>query len=996
MAITVGGASASDEEEVHLGKVSGGSGEDSSSGGGGNGGDGGSGSTQNASNTVQDLLDFVPKASKFEASLLEPLSLLDASTDNIEPFGDEYSKLQQALRKSHESENRFINKCKTLIKQIRSSSHKLTALSSLHTTDLKKKDKYKEDIKNNRAAKQEALTAVAAQRELIKGLQDDIKNTGLQLEDSSNDSINQQKTKIEELEGEVGKFTAVRDKKRVGLTKIRSRNIELYKQLQDVLDTQKKGQDELDLLDKKIRETQAISSKETRRKAELERQMNTLQNTVVERGNQIQGKKDLLTSSKTELLSAQKDMGDAEAMVESQREEYDQLSEAARNLNEVLVLAQEANEKGGVQLKKANKEVEEQTEAARQAKLGADKKRKTLDIIRAKVKEIEEETRTADDLKQDWNEKLRELKELQTTTKGQLNTNSKQMDAAVREREVLSQNHMGKLDAIKGKELALKIKRATLKNVKSEYQTFLVTIRDLTKVIEGLNTDRAVHESDLNKRQVQKARATEEVVERELKIAQFNQQILLNESKLRQQQNLLEVVRSDRNLYRKTLIEQKNEMQEYKRKYSNLNMQIKQLKQEISDKDIGFVTEHLYLEHVKSDIAVLKEHNETSTKRTKEMDDILKNQSRQVRKLTTIIADADEEIRVQTKQYNAIVNEQRVLNQQLIKRNDELAVLYEQLKLQNSVLGKGSKHYEAKMTELRAAQASRDQLVNNMDEIMNDIGKYEELKSTIAHLEREMIQEQLKTRALSDELKKPINIHRWRRLMDTNTDTYGMITRVRGLQKQIISKSGQVETRDKEIQDKEKLYVDLRRVLARQPGSEAAEQLRLYAATLREKQGKFKQMKVELKMYQAKVYEYKHDLQKISQDLALVKLEYFSRRRSHMQQQQQNQSMRPETDEYGGLSGDDEEDEYMGTYQGYGGPQEGERGEGGGLINEGDVTVKSLYDDGEGGGSGGEIGDGGGEYVGDGGAFSMGATVKGENDENKEEHFDEGDGDDQY
>jgi hypothetical protein len=632
------------------------------------------------------------------------------------------------------------------------------------------------------------------------------------------------------------------------------------------------------------------------------------------------------------------------------------------------------------------------------------------------------------------------------------------------------------VDAIKGKELMLRIKRSTLKNVKNEYQVssltcvasptshlsllscrshhtcllclfdlsclyclsylchlltsdnfqtlhlshfsisqkFLVSIRDLTKVIEGLNTDRAIHESDLNKRQVQKARATEEVVERELNIAQFQQQMLLNESKLRQQTNLLEAVRSDRNVYRKTLIEQKNEMQEYKRKYSNLNMNIKQLKQEISDKDIGFVTEHLYLEHVKSDISVLKEHNETTTKRAKEMDEVLKNQSRQVRKLSTIIADADEEIRVQTKQFNAVVNEQRVLNQQLIKRNDELATLYEQLKLQNSVLGKGSKHYEAKMAELRAAHASRDQLVNNMDEMMNDIGKYEELKATIAHLEREFIQEQLKTRALTDELKKPINIHRWRRLMDTNTDTYGMITRVRGLQKQIIAKSGQVEVKDKDIQDKEKLYVDLRRVLARQPGSEAAEQLRLYAATLREKQGKFKQMKVELKMYQSKVYEYKHDLTKISQDLKLVKLEYFSRRRRHMQHQQQG--MRPDTDDYGP---DDEEDEYNGTYQGY--TDEGQGG-GGMPINEGDMTVKSLYDDGDGSGGnamnygvggdggggggdsggygsgeqkddGGEYSGGGGEYGGEGVEHSTSGKGQGggfEQDE-KDGGFDEGD-----
>ena len=48
--------------------------------------------------------------------------------------------------------------------------------------------------------------------------------------------------------------------------------------------------------------------------------------------------------------------------------------------------------------------------------------------------------------------------------------------------------------------------------------------------------------------------------------------------------NLLEAVRSDRNLYRKSLIEQKNEMLEYKRKYGNLSMQIKQLKQEIAEK----------------------------------------------------------------------------------------------------------------------------------------------------------------------------------------------------------------------------------------------------------------------------------------------------------------------------------------------------------------------------------------------------------------------------
>lgn len=47
--------------------------------------------------------------------------------------------------------------------------------------------------------------------------------------------------------------------------------------------------------------------------------------------------------------------------------------------------------------------------------------------------------------------------------------------------------------------------------------------------------------------------------------------------------------------------------------------------------------------------------------------------------------------------------------------------MYEQLKLQNSELDKGSAHYQAIMADLSKLTASRDALVKNMDEIMNDI-----------------------------------------------------------------------------------------------------------------------------------------------------------------------------------------------------------------------------------------------------------------------------------
>lgn len=66
------------------------------------------------------------------------------------------------------------------------------------------------------------------------------------------------------------------------------------------------------------------------------------------------------------------------------------------------------------------------------------------------------------------------------------------------------------------------------------------------------------------------------------------------------------------------------------------------------------------------------------------------------------------------------------------------------------------------------------------------------------------------------------------------------------------------------------------------------------------------------------MYEYKYELQKLAQDMQLVKLEYFQRRRRELQGQSGRNSRPDTSDEYGrGMADDDnEEDQYMGTYQG--------------------------------------------------------------------------------
>lgn len=69
-----------------------------------------------------------------------------------------------------------------------------------------------------------------------------------------------------------------------------------------------------------------------------------------------------------------------------------------------------------------------------------------------------------------------------------------------------------------------------------------------------------------------------------------------------------------------------------------------------------------------------------------------------------------------------------------------------------------------------------------------------------------------------------------------------MIQKIHTLQRRLIQKTEEVVERELLVQEKEKLYIELKQILQRQPGPEVAEQLQIYQQTLKEKT---KQMKVE-------------------------------------------------------------------------------------------------------------------------------------------------------
>ena len=163
--------------------------------------------------------------------------------------------------------------------------------------------------------------------------------------------------------------------------------------------------------------------------------------------------------------------------------------------------------------------------------------------------------------------------------------------------------------------------------------------------------------------------------------------------------------------------------------------------------------------------------------------------------------------------------------------------------------------------------------------MLGSTNNLETLRNEVYQLQRELLQERTKVRALSEELENPINVHRWRKLEGSDPATYELVQKIHMLQKRLIEKSEEVVDKELLIHHKEKLYLELKNILARQPGPEVAEQLSLYQHSLQERGRQTEQMGSELSMLHAQAGEYKYEIGRVTKELRETKKKYFEQKK---------------------------------------------------------------------------------------------------------------------
>ena len=192
---------------------------------------------------------------------------------------------------------------------------------------------------------------------------------------------------------------------------------------------------------------------------------------------------------------------------------------------------------------------------------------------------------------------------------------------------------------------------------------------------------------------------------------------------------------------------------------------------------------------------------------------------------------------------NVVLSERDFLSEQLIQRNEEIKGLYEKIKSLQQEEVKMHQQYEKLLLEIESNRATRDYLIEEYEKTENIIKNIFDLKVVKIKLEKEVLIAKNKVRSLEDETKKHLNIHRWTKLEYSDPEKFELIQQINSLQRRLNAKTEEVAKKEEIIQEKEKLYIKLKHIVARQSGLDMEEPLSKYKAKIKEEGQRLKKLK---------------------------------------------------------------------------------------------------------------------------------------------------------
>ncbi|KAJ3403745.1 hypothetical protein HDU80_003781 [Chytriomyces hyalinus] len=818
--------------------------------------------------------DFILCETEFQTTL-ESLQ----GIDDLAKFRTEYEKMHKAVLRSRHHAMVVLRQREELEKEYRLNADLLEEGARLSVGDQVAIRQLKDQISNAEGVIDTNNKNEENLREELRQLRLDTASLTTQLKQGVGLSVSQERTLNEliatkdnltrELESEFDKIVSLRNSITEVTDKIR-------------ITDQLKGDREHQIYDLKERNAEKKSEidSEMRNKERLERDLRELRIVVAVKSQEVRVKQDAVNR-------ATDDISILESQIRTQKQMLEKLVKAREALlGRTAKLQTDCSEQISLtnQLIQENdtlaKELKEKEHILHKNKAEVKKVNRMREALTKKNRDLEDQRLDAEHERKTLRAENESKSALITTTKRSIDNTRKRIEDLQREYDLLQSNTLKTTTETAHHADTSILFKQTRHNIEVDLARENKEIsRQLTE-IKRLEADRTQCMQESARLQALCIEGMQRIKQKELEIFEFKKKMIQADTKLKHKQNLYEAVQSDRNLHAKHLIQSQGEISEMKRKLKIMNFQINGYKEDINAKYEALAKEDAENAKLVKDIEIISDEVKTLKNQNELAQSYIRSQLAEKLKLNQFVKEADLERSRQENALQVLISERDNLSSQLISQNEELSKAYNQIKTQQSSLTRSELFYKEKLKAIQTLISEIHTMRLQDQSLAQEIAHLPASKQSLRRLTLEITTAQTRMKALQDQLHNPINVHRWRKLEGSNPKAYDMIQLLHTLQKQLISKTKELQEKEGVILEQEQLYLHLKGVLGKQVGPEAMEQVDEFQRVLKDKNLQLKHMSVELDMYHAQVKEYKHALEGLNRGLKQVKEEYFDLKRS--------------------------------------------------------------------------------------------------------------------
>ena len=291
-----------------------------------------------------------------------------------------------------------------------------------------------------------------------------------------------------------------------------------------------------------------------------------------------------------------------------------------------------------------------------------------------------------------------------------------------------------------------------------------------------------------------------------------------------------DVARRAHNLETKTLIKCQNDVNAAKIELQTLMTQVKIIKDEITRYDELVFKEHVHHSQINTEKqSIQSDITSFDTKTAKLEQEEVRNESVIV-KLGHDIDEQDAEKELLRRQCRQIMSKKDIISAHMLATEAELQKFtVDRVKADTST---AMARYNKLQHELKIAKETSCDLENERQTMIELKRSQIERKEILAALEHDLIRQRDKNSALTVEIGRPINLHRWRYMKDQDPQRYLLLEKLHNLQRKAISTTDKISTQTSKLDEQKRQLSKLTNDLSSQ---QSVDEMKLHLLGLKTK-----------------------------------------------------------------------------------------------------------------------------------------------------------------